>query len=464
MTSAPETSGRLVPRLGLLSIVVFGLSYMAPAIVVSTFGVIAGTSAGVAPTAYLVATLAMTLTALSYGKLARDHPASGSVYTYARRLLGPRIGFLAGWALLLDYLFLPMVAWLIQALYLHVQFPSLPTWGWLVVVIAVTTLVNALGIVIADRVNKVLLGLTAVGLLALVAVCVHTVGGAPTADGAHALWNPAASLGTVTAAAAIAAYSFLGFDAISTLSEEVRDARRTVPRGILLTVLVGGGVFFVISFLLQWVHPGASFQDESTAGYEVAVLAGGKGFANVINAITLVGGMASCVAIQASTSRLMYVMGRDGVLPRRTFGRLHPRLRTPLFNLLVIAVIGLLATKLSLDTATSFINFGAFLAFALVNLCVIAAWRAHRGNGTTRPVLTHVVLPVLGAVADVYLLTRLNHTAVLLGVAWLVLGVVYLLVLTRGLRREPPEFRMDAADPADALDTEEPPAGATAPR
>ncbi|WP_282090668.1 APC family permease [Streptomyces tendae] len=451
MTHSNGTPGRLVPRLGLLSIVVFGLCYMAPAIVVSTFGVIATSSGGIAPTAYLVATVAMALTALSYGKLARDHPVAGSVYTYARRLLGSRVGFLAGWALLLDYLFLPMVAWLIQALYLHVQFPALPTWGWLVAVIAVTTCVNTLGIVIADRVNKVLLGLTALGLLALAVVCLHTVAGTSAADGAHALWNPGASLGTVTAAAAVAAYSFLGFDAISTLSEEVRDPRRTVPRGILLTVLIGGGVFFAISLLLQWVHPGTSFQDESTAGYEVAVLAGGKGFANVVNAITLIGGMASCVAIQASTSRLMYVMGRDGVLPRRTFGHLHPRLRTPVFNLLIIAVIGLLATRLSLETATSFINFGAFLAFTLVNVCVLAAWRRARRGGNRRPVLTHVVVPVLGAAADIYLITKLNGAAVLLGTAWLVLGICYLCVLTGGLRREPPEFRLDAQERTDDL-------------
>ncbi|MFE0491226.1 APC family permease [Streptomyces griseoaurantiacus] len=447
MTTTSETgttpSGRLVPRLGLLSLVVFGLSYMAPAIVVSTFGVIAGTSGGVAPTAYVVATVAMTLTALSYGKLARDHPVAGSVYTYARRLLGSRIGFLAGWALLLDYLFLPMVAWLIQALYLHVQFPALPTWAWLVLVIAVTTLVNALGIVLADRVNRVLLSLTSLGLLALVVVCVHTLGGSSASDGAHALWNPAASLGTVTAAAAIAAYSFLGFDALSTLSEEVRDPRRNVPRGILLTVLVGGGIFFVLSLLLQWVHPGAVFEDDSTAGYEVAIMAGGKGFANVLNAVTLIGGMASCVAIQASTSRLMYVMGRDGVLPRRTFGALHPRLRTPLFNLLLIAAIGLFATQLSLETATSFINFGAFLAFTLVNVCVVVAWAGHRRSGGHRSVLVHVVLPVLGAAADIYLLTKLSHTAVLLGLGWLVLGIVYLCVLTGGLRREPPELHME---------------------
>jgi len=133
--SAPATP-RLVPTLGLVSLVVFGLAYMSPSIVASTFGVIAVSSEGAAPTAYLVATLAMALTALSYGKLARAYPASGSVYTYARKLLDSRLGFLAGWALLLDYFFLPMVAWYITALYLNVQFPVLPVWGWLVAVIA----------------------------------------------------------------------------------------------------------------------------------------------------------------------------------------------------------------------------------------------------------------------------------------------------------------------------------------
>jgi amino acid transporter len=123
--------GEAVPKLNLPSLIVFGLSYMAPAIVVSTFGVIAVTSEGAAPTAYLVATFAMALTALSYSKLASAYPASGSVYTYARKLLGSRLGFLAGWTIMLDYFFLPMVAWLITALSMNVQFPFLPVWGWL---------------------------------------------------------------------------------------------------------------------------------------------------------------------------------------------------------------------------------------------------------------------------------------------------------------------------------------------
>lgn len=446
-----DTAVRLVPKLNLPSIIVFGLAYMAPGVVVSTFGVIAVASKGASPTAYLVATLAMALTALSYGKLARAYPASGSVYTYARKLLDARIGFLAGWAILLDYFFLPMVAWLIQALYMNVQFPGLPVWAWLVVNIVATTLVNVVGIVLADRVNKVLLTLTVLGLIALVAVCFGHVGSG--AAGAHALWNPATSVGAVTAGAAVAAYTFLGFDAVSTLSEEVHDPQRNVPRGILLTVVIGGAMFFVIALAMQWVHPGSAFADESTAGFAVAVGAGGKHFADVLNIITLLGGFASCVAVQASTSRLMYVMGRDAVLPRRAFGYLNPRFRTPVFNLVLIAVVGLFATRLSLATATSFINFGAFLAFALANVCVIAAWVRHRRTDASMGIFGYLVLPFAGAAVDVYLMTKLSHTAVELGLSWLAIGIVYLIVLTRGLRKPPPEFGLDdvAADPALAL-------------
>jgi len=447
-TTTAETT--LVPRLNLPSIVVFGLAYMAPGVVVSTFGIIAVTSHGAAPTAYLVATIAMTLTALSYGKMAHAYPQSGSVYTYARKLLDSRIGFLAGWAILLDYFFLPMVAWLIQSLYMNVQFHILPVWGWLIVNIAATTVVNIFGIVLADRVNKVLLVLALIGLAALIVVCLHFISSAPGGGGGQALWNPVTSVGAITSAAAIAAYSFLGFDAISTLSEEVHNPRRTVPRGILLTVLIGGAIFFVLALLLQWVHPGSTFTDESTAGFAVAIEAGGKHFAEVLNVVGLLGGFASCVAIQASTSRLMYVMGRDGVLPQRTFGYLHPRYRTPIFNLLLIAVVAMAALKLSLAEATSFINFGAFLAFTLVNICVIAFFIRQRKTGAAMNPFTYIVLPVAGAAVDIYLMTQLSHKAILLGVSWLVLGIIYLLVLTRGLSKPPPELHLqeNATEPA----------------
>ncbi|GGD00675.1 amino acid permease [Tersicoccus solisilvae] len=439
MTTAPT----LTPRLTLASVVTFGVAYMSPAIVMLTFGVIASASGGATPSAYVVATLAMSLTALSYGKMSRIFPASGSAYTYASRMIGPRTGFLAGWAILLDYFFLPMVAWLIQSVYLNAQFPIVPVWGWLVINVAVTTLINVLGIVLADRVNKTLMTLTALGIAAFVVMCLRHLGAHAPDSVIAPVWNSGTSLAAVSAGAAIAAYSFLGFDAVSTLSEETIDPGRTIPRGILLTVLAGGVIFVGVSFVMQLVHPGGAFEDPSTASYTMSVLVGGQIFADVVNIVVIVGGFASGLAIQASTSRLMFVMGRDGVLPRRFFGRLHPRLKTPVLNLLLVGVAAMLAVNLAVDTATSFINFGAFLTFATVNGCVIVHFVRQYRAGTRLPVLGFVVLPALGALVDLYLLTQLGPLAIALGVGWLVLGTVYLAVLTRGFRKAPPSVDMD---------------------
>lgn len=438
---------QLARKLTLPSLIAFGVAYMSPGIVVSTFGVISVASNGAAPTAYAITTMAMLLTALSYSKMARLFPTSGSVYNYTRKMLGSRIGFLAGWAILLDYFFLPMVAWLIQATYLHTQFPAVPLWGWLALNIVVTTAINIYGVALADRVNRTLLALSITVLVALVAFCVYYLAGHNTGAPTAGFWSPAASLPVVAGGAAIAAYSFLGFDAVSTLAEETRRPERTVPRGIVGTVLVGGLIFVIISFLLQWVHPGSSFTNPDSAGYALATLIGGSNFANVINIAGVVGGFASGLAIQASTSRLLYVMGRDGALPKRFFGYLHPRFRTPVWNLLLIGAIAMIALALDLATAQSFINFGAFLGFTLVNLCVITYFIRQARHGTRRSVFGYLLLPLAGAAVDVYLLTKLSAAAIYLGIGWLILGTIYLTVITRGFRTTPPELSPTSEKP-----------------
>jgi putrescine importer len=433
---------KLTPKLSLLSVVVFGLAYMAPGIVMSIFGVISSTSDGTAPTAFALATAAMLLTALSYAKMAKIFPNSGSAYVYARRLLDSRVGFLVGWAILLDYLFLPTVAWLFQSFYLAAQFPDIPVWAWLALNAGLTTIINVTGIVLTDRVNKTLtlLVVTLIGIF--IAYCLAYLGGNPPASFTDPFWNNATTVGSVAAAAAIAAYAFLGFDAVSTLSEETKDAKRNIPRAILLTVLVGGIIFVLVSYIMQLVHPGGDFEEASTAAYAMQVLVGGQFYANITNILFIVGGFASGLAIQASTSRLLYVMGRDGVLPRRLFGRLHPRTKTPIFNLVLVGAVAMLALNISLEIATSFINFGAFLAFTAVNLCVIAYFIRCRRQGTTLSVTGFIVLPVLGAGVDFYLLTQLSPIAITIGCCWIGLGVLYLVFLTKGFRKEPPEMRL----------------------
>ncbi|WP_431219145.1 APC family permease [Leifsonia xyli] len=447
------TSPRLSAKLSLSSIVLFGVAYMSPAIVMLTFGVIAGASNGTTPTAYIIAAAAMSLTALSYGKMARIYPASGSAYTYARRTINPHVGFLVGWAILLDYFFLPMVAWLIQSVYLNAQFPGVPVWVWLLINIVVTTIVNGLGIVLADRVNKTLMTLTGLGIAAFVVLCIGHLSAAPPASFTAPLWNDSTTIAAVSGGAAIAAYSFLGFDAISTLSEETVNPERNIPRGIFLAVIIGGLIFVIVSYVMQLVHPGGSFEDSSTASYAMSVLVGGKVFADIVNLVVIVGGFASAMAIQASTSRLMYVMGRDGVLPRGFFGRLNARFNTPLLNLILIGAVAMLGLGLSLDTATSFINFGAFLTFTMVNVCVVVHFVRQWRRRERLSVVRYAVLPIIGAAVDLYLLTQLGPVALWLGIGWLVIGVVYLAVLTRGFRRTPPEMHVE-----DRAEQEETPA------
>lgn len=441
-----EPVKKLIPQLNLAGVVVFGVSYMAPAVVIATFGVIATLSHGASAMAYVFATVAMFLTALSYGKLARTFPTSGSIYTYARRTIGSQLGFMSGWIILLDYFFLPMVAWLITGLYFSAQFSFLPAWAWGLIVIAFCTIVNVVGLKLADRFNRVLLFVVLIGVLALIIVGVSFASGTSNQVGV-ALWPEATTFSAVAAGAAVAAYSFLGFDAVSTLSEEVKDPRRNVPRGIVYVVLAGGVIFVATSFVMQWAHPSVAFDNVDTGGYEVLELVGGSVFAKLVNSTLLIGGLASCIAVQASGSRLLFVMGRDGVFPRKVFGFLHDKFRTPVLNLLLIAAIGLIGQFLTVGEATSLINFGAFLAFTIANVCVFVLWLKKRDSMPLKAsLLGFIIVPALGVAVDLYLLFHLSSLALTIGGCWLLAGIAYLVILTKGFKRPPPSLDIEEVE------------------
>jgi amino acid transporter len=436
--TAPTTT--LTPHLHLRGVVLFGLAYMAPLIVLGTYGIVADTTSGTVPTAYILATVAMLFTAASYGRMAGVYPVAGSAYTYVRKSIDPRAGFLVGWAVLLDYFFLPMVIWLIGAAYMSAQFPDVPSWIWVVGFILITTVLNVLGIRVAVGVNFLLMAFQLLVILFFVILSLRQVAG-----GGHSLfsgvpfYHNGSSFGGISAGAALAAYSFLGFDAVTTLTEETFEPRKTIPRAILLTALLGGVLFVILAYATQLVHPGAQFHDESSAAFEIATDIGGNLFAAVFLAGLMVAQFASGIAAQAGASRLMYAMGRDGVLPKRFFGYLQPKLETPVFGIALIGLVGLGALALDVTTSTSFINFGAFTAFTFVNLSVIALWLRRREGSIPR----NLVVPVIGAAVDVWLLVHLDGIAITLGLCWLALGVCYLAYLTRGFRRPPPEMTFE---------------------
>ncbi|MFI9383674.1 APC family permease [Kutzneria sp. NPDC052558] len=435
--TAPTTTAKLTPHLRLRGVVLFGLAYMAPLIVLGTYGIVADNTNGTVPTAYLLATVAMLFTAASYGRMASVYPVAGSAYTYVRKSIDSRVGFLVGWAVLLDYFFLPMVIWLIGAAYMSAQFPGVPSWVWVLAFIVVTTVLNVLGIRVAVTANFLLMAFQLLVIVFFVILSLRHVGSGGLFSTVP-FYHNGSSFSGISAGAALAAYAFLGFDAVTTLTEETFEPRRTIPRAILLTALLGGVLFVILSYATQLAHPGSTFHDTSSAAFEIATDIGGNVFAAVFLAGLMVAQFASGIAAQAGASRLMYAMGRDGVLPKRLFSYLQPKFETPVFGIVLIGLVGLGALALDVTTSTSFINFGAFTAFTFVNISVIALWLRQRGS-----VLRNLVFPVIGAAVDIWLLVHLDGIAVTLGLIWLALGVCYLAYLTRGFRRPPPEVTFE---------------------
>ncbi len=443
------TGPRLERTLGLKAVVLFGLAYMTPLIVLATFGVLAEETGGVVPSAYLLALVAMLFTAHSYGRMAAAFPVAGSAYTYVRQAIDSRVGFLVGWAVLLDYFFIPMVIWLFGGAYLSAQFPSVPSWIWIVGFISVTTILNIVGIRLAANVNSLLM---AFQILVLVLFVVFSIGHVLNHDGGGALVSSSAfvnhttAISTVASGAAIAAYSFLGFDAVTTLTEETIDPKRTIPRAILLTAVIGGAIFVFVAYTTQLVHPGGSFKHPDSAALDIAKTISGSLFSSIVLAGLIVAQGASGLAAQASASRLMYAMGRDSVLPKKLFGYVHDRYHTPVFNIALTGAVGLIALKSSVATSVSFINFGAFTAFTFVNLSVIAMFVRKGMGGGVREITSNVIIPLLGAGVDVWLLTKLDHKAIDIGLIWLTIGVLMLAYLTKAFRVAPPEMSFSEED------------------
>lgn len=444
-----ENNIKLERTLSLKAVVLFGLAYMTPMIVLGTFGVVAATSQGAVPTAYIITTVAMLFTAYSYGIMARTYPVAGSAYTYARKAIDSRVGFMVGWSVLLDYFFLPMVIWLIGAAYLSARFPEVPTWIFLLGFIGITTALNIYGIKMAAKVNAALMAfqiLVIVFFVLLSSSHVYGVGGIDALFSLQPFVGEEARFAAIAAGAAVAAYAFLGFDAVTTLTEETIDPKRNIPRAVILTALIGGGIYALVGYTTQLVHPGSTFNNPDSAAFEIAKTIGADLFASIFLAGMVVAQFTSGLAAQASASRLLFAMGRDSVLPHKFFGALHRRFHTPVFNILLTGAIGVVALFLDVLSAASFINFGAFIAFTMVNLSVIFLVSRDADARARYGFLKGGLVPLIGAVVNLWLMSKLDINAVLLGLVWLLIGLAQLAYLTHFFRREPPQVAFDASE------------------
>lgn len=437
---AEATEGRLRRALGLPSLVLFGLVYMVPLTVFTTYGIVTQTTGGRLSVAYLVTLAAMVFTARSYARMAVAYPVAGSAYTYTQRSFGAPVGFLAGWSLLLDYLFLPMINYLVIGIYLNAAVPAVPGWVFVVLSIAAVTLLNIVGIVSVARANLVIIAIQAIFIVTFLVLACSKVFGLGTVDLLAPIHGDGGATGfsPVLAGAAILCLSFLGFDAVSTLSEEAKDPNRSVPQAIMIATVVAGVIFVVLSYLGQLVFPSNEFTDVESGSLDLMLTAGGQFLQTFFTAAYVAGALGSAIASQASVARILYAMGRDGVLPRSFFGHVSPRFATPVYAILAVSAVSLLATVISLTTLASVISFGALVAFSVVNLSVIKHYFVDRRERDGVGLISNLLLPLIGFLLTVWLWTSLSGLTLVIGLSWLAAGFVWLAGVTRGFQRPTP--------------------------
>ena len=332
-----------------------------------------------------------------------------------------------------------MVNAVIGRIYFESFFPNTPSWVFVVVYVVIISAFNFWSMKGTSRINGVLVvfQIVLIGAFVVLAWLALKDGmGEGTIFTLNPLYHAGVEVGAVLAGATVVCFSFIGFDAITMYSEEAKSPD-TVPKAIVYALLIGGAIFLVAAWFSQSVFPtleGFEVTDDTLP--EMALKVGGAFFKILFTSAALAAIVASSLSSHASVSRMIYVMGRNGRgrVPR-FLSYIHPKFLTPTHAVLIVGVVSLLAVKFTLEFISSMINFGALIAFTVVNLTVIVfyAYRM-KERRTPKEIFRNIVLPFIGMCLTGVLWANLHFDALLYGTIWLVIGIILLLYMTRGFR------------------------------
>jgi len=434
-THTAAVPARLTRSLGLWNLVIIGIILVQPTAPMPLFGVVQQEARGHVVTTILIAMVAMLFTAISYGRMARAYPSAGSAYTYVGKEIHSSLGYMTGWSMLMDYVLNPLICtvWCAKA---AMNIVALPEPVWDLFFAGLFTMMNLRKIQATARMNTALAVGMGVVVLAVLIEATRYIFGMPAHDVlffSRPFYDPATfQWPLVATGTSIAALTYIGFDGVSTLSEEVRDPRRNILYATVLVCLIVGLLSAVEVYAAQLVWPfGEAFPNVETAYVYVAGRVGGQWLFQVLNFTLLVATIGSGAGSQLAGARLLYGMGRDSALPRGFFGFVDPKTHIPRYNILLIGAVCLVGSFLvSYQLGAELLNFGAFIGFMGVNVAALL----HYWVRAERKKLTHFLPPILGFLICLGIWLSLRPVAKIFGLAWLVLGLAYGAWRTRGFR------------------------------
>jgi putrescine importer len=451
-----ETSGgvpQLRRTLKLSDLIFYGIVLIQPIAPVPLYGVAQKLSDGHFVLIILIALFAMLITAVSYGRMATLYPTAGSAYTYVGKGLNPHLGFLAGWAMILDYLLQPLIntVWISTALheraaYFHI--PQIPFVIWALIIAGIMTALNLAGVKASATANKVLLAVMSVVVVYFIVVAVRFLYAGQGWAGLFSI-QPLYDAKTfnshkILTATSFAALTYIGFDGVTTLAEDVENPKRNVLLAVVLTCLFAGVCSGIEAYLGARVWPDwRSFPNLETAFMDICTRAGGLLLSWSMAVVLIVAAFGSGLTGTLGAARLLFGMGRDGVLPKKFFGQLTPGTSTPTNNILLIGGLSFIGSVMlnyigsAYEHAGELLNFGAFLAFMGVNFACFWQFTMRRQQGAPKNFVRDALLPVLGFLFCGLIWWNLNIIAKTVGGIWFAIGLLYVGYKTNWFRSAP---------------------------
>ena len=422
----------------------YGLIFMVPIAPMAIFGAVFSASGGMVVLAYAIGVVALIFTAFSYSQMVKAFPLSGSVYNYVGRGIGAPVGFVAGWAIMLDYILVPSLLYLVASVAMNATLPAIPVWAWLIAFVAANTLVNSLGIKMTAWFTWIML----IGELVVLFIFLGFGAWAIATGTGQWTWEPLYNADTfgwalVLGATAVAVLSFLGFDGIAMLAEEVKGGSRVIGRAMAGALFVAGLLFIAQTWVAAILTPNpqaliANGDPAGTAFYTAAEVASGPWLASLCAVATAIAwGLPDSMVAQVAISRLLYAMARDKQLPG-FLAKVSRKRNVPRNAILLVAAVSL-ALGLYMNQRgdgiallSSLINFGALTAFLLLHLSVIVYYVIGQRS---RNLFAHLLMPAIGATILGLVVWNANVAAQRLGFVWIGLGILVLIGLYVAGRR-----------------------------
>jgi amino acid transporter len=458
--SNPSTDApRLRRSLTLWDLILYGIIVIQPTAPMPAYGVFSNEGQGHVVTSILIAMVAMVFTAMSYGRMARVYPSAGSAYTYVGRELHPSLGYVTGWSMTMDYILNPLICtiWCAKAMAdllsgtrFQIPYPGLI---WPLFFAGLFTALNLRGVQTSARINKTLCAVMGAVILAFFWYTIRYIFRLPQYPEAYFLrpfYNPETfTVNRVFHGTSVAVLTYIGFDGISTLSEEVDNPKRNIFLATVFVCVITGFLAAAEVYgaqLLSFQRFGRDFGIFSQFGDEnvfshVAGIAGGVLMTKVISLTLLIATIGSGMGSQLGAARLLYGMGRSDAIPKKFFGAIHPKTRIPANNVMFVGAIALMgAFLITYDNGAQLLNFGALIAFMGVNLAALTHYYV-RGNDRT---LGQLIPPILGFIICLFIWIHLSNLALIAGSIWMICGIAYGAWKTRGFREDLVNFDIPA--------------------